>query len=32
MNLQNYDRKKTRCFTSLMALVLGLSLAPTARA
>jgi uncharacterized repeat protein (TIGR03803 family) len=32
MNLQNYDRKKTRCFTLVMALVLGLSFAGTARA
>jgi uncharacterized repeat protein (TIGR03803 family) len=32
MNTQNYDRKKTRCTTPVMALVLGLSLAVTARA
>jgi hypothetical protein len=32
MNLQNYNPKKTRCFASVMALALGLSLAVTARA
>ena len=32
MNIQNCDPKKTRCFTSVMTLVLGLSLAVTARA
>jgi uncharacterized repeat protein (TIGR03803 family) len=32
MNTQNYDRKKTHCITPVMALVVGLSLAVTARA
>jgi len=32
MNIQNYGRKKTRCFASVMALIFGLSLAATAHA